>query len=343
MEMSARQLAALINGTVIGNAEVLVHSPAPIEQAQIGQFSFLDNPKYEKYAYTTQASILMVSNDFMPTQAIGTTLIRVEHVREALATLLAIIQKEGNTERTISTDARVSQHAQLGENVGVGMFTIVSQGAKVGDNTTLAEQVYVGDHVQIGKECTIYQGVKIHAGTQIGDYCVIKSNAVIGSEGFGFAPLADGTWKKVPQVGIVRIGNHVEIGANTCIDRGALGDTVIHDGCKLDNLIQIGHNVIVGAHTAIAAQVGVAGSAEIGVRCLLGGQAGIAGHIKIADGTKLQAQSGVASTIKEPNQAFFGSPAIAYGDFVRAFLVFKTLPLMEKRLRKVEKEQGNDI
>jgi UDP-3-O-[3-hydroxymyristoyl] glucosamine N-acyltransferase len=340
MQISASQLAAIIGGSIEGDATILVSSPAPIESATTGNFTFLDSTKYEQHAYTTDASILLVSTEFQPTASIKPTLIRVPNVRKALATLLELLQTKAAVQHTISPDARIAKTAQIADNVGVGTFSIVSDGAQIGANTLIMDQVFIGTEVRIGVGCVVHQGAKIHAQTVIGDYCVLKSNAVIGSEGFGFAPLPDGSWKKVPQVGNVVIGNHVEVGANTCIDRGALGPTVIADGAKLDNLIHIAHNVRVGANTAMAAQVGVAGSAEIGENCLLGGQVGVAGHIRMADGTKVQAQSGIAGNVKQPNTAIFGSPAIAYADYVKAYLVFKNLPEMEKRLRALEKKNN---
>jgi UDP-3-O-[3-hydroxymyristoyl] glucosamine N-acyltransferase len=337
MQISASQLAAIIDGSIEGDAQVMVSRPAPIETATTGDFTFLDSVKYEQFAYQTQAGILLVSKDFQPTAPITPTLIRVSNVREALAKLLELVQTKPTSKNTISPDARVAPSAQLADNVGVGMFSIVSDNAIIGIGTLLMEQVYIGAEVKIGRGCVVHQGAKIHAQTVIGNHCIIKSNAVIGSEGFGFAPLPDGTWKKVPQVGNVIVGNHVEIGANTCIDRGAIGPTIIADGAKLDNLIQIAHNVRIGENTAMAAQVGVAGSAEIGANCLIGGQAGIAGHIRVADDTKVQAQSGIAGNIKQPNTAIFGSPAIPYADYVKAYLVFKNLPEMERRLRALER------
>jgi UDP-3-O-[3-hydroxymyristoyl] glucosamine N-acyltransferase len=338
MQIDARQLAAILGGTIDGDASAVVTRPAPIEHARSGDFAFLDSAKYEPFVYTTQATILLVSNEFQPNQAVAPTLIRVSNVRDALATLLEQFGNQSKPTAQISADARIASNVVLGQDVNVGLFSIISSGAEIGDFTWIHDQVYLGAEVRIGKGCEIHHGAKIYDGTIIGDYSVVKANAVIGAEGFGFAPQADGSWRKVPQVGNVEIGNHVEIGANTCIDRGALGATRIADGAKLDNLIQIAHNVQVGAHTAMAAQVGVAGSAEIGAHCLLGGQAGVAGHIRIADGTKIQAQSGIAGGIKEPNTAVFGSPAIPYSDYVKAYIVFKSLPEMERRLRRLEKE-----
>ncbi len=338
MHITAKQLATLLNGTIEGDANAIVTKPAPIEQAKAGDFTFLDNPKYEPFVYTTAASIVLVASDFQPSQAVNATLLRVPNVREALAQLLDHFDKKPNPAPAISADARIAPSAILGKEVSVGVFSIIEEKTEIGDHTIIHAQVYIGAGVRIGSGCEICHGAKIFAGTVIGNNCVIKPNAVIGSDGFGFAPLPDGTWRRIPQVGNVVIGNDVEVGANTCIDRGALGDTYIADGVKLDNLIQIAHNVRIGAHTAMAAQAGVAGSTEIGEHCLLGGQAGVAGHIHIADGTKIQAQSGIAGSIKEPNTAVFGSPAIPYQDYVKAYLVFKNLPGMERRLRQLEKE-----
>jgi UDP-3-O-[3-hydroxymyristoyl] glucosamine N-acyltransferase len=337
MEISARDLAAIINGSIDGNENVRVQKPAKIEEATTGDFSFIDSVKYEQFAYTTGASILLVSNEFHAQKPVHSTLIRVPNVREALAVLLEQFSNGTQAKLSISTDARIHTTAQMGNEVGVGVFSIIGAASQIGDHTHIKDQVYIGAQVKIGIGCIIEAGVKIYDRTVIGDYCVIHANAVIGSDGFGFVPQSDGTWKKMPQVGNVVIGNEVHIGANTCIDRAALGSTTIGSGTKLDNLVHIAHNVVVGQHTAMAAQVGIAGSTEIGAHCLIGGQAGVAGHIKIANGTKIQAQSGIAGTIKEENTAVFGSPAIAYADYVKAYLVFKNLPEMERRLRTIEK------
>jgi UDP-3-O-[3-hydroxymyristoyl] glucosamine N-acyltransferase len=337
MTITASQLAALLGGTIEGNPEASVSRPMPIEEAQNGDFAFLDNPKYEQYAYTTQASILMVARGFAPTQPIAATLLRVDDVRAALVFLLAKFG-EGNAPSVpeISAQAAIHATAVVGEGSSVGAFSVIEAGARIGVGCTIYPQVYIGKNTVVGDHSILYPGVRLYHDVEVGHHCIIHANAVIGADGFGYAPQPDGSWKKIPQVGNVVLGNYVEIGANTCIDRAALGSTTVREGAKLDNLVHIAHGVEVGAHTAMAAQVGVAGSATIGPHCQLGGQAGVAGHISIAKGTLVQAQSGLASSIKEEGTAVFGSPAIPYGDYVRAYIIFKELPALSKRLRAVE-------
>jgi UDP-3-O-[3-hydroxymyristoyl] glucosamine N-acyltransferase len=339
MKVTAAQLAALLGGSIEGNPNATVSRPMRIEDAVEGDFAFFDNPKYEHYAYTTLASILLVGNDFVPTQPVTTTLLRVTDVRKSLAFLLEQFA-DANTrpaKAEISAQAAIHPEANIGQGTSIGAFAVLEAGVIIGDNCVIAPQVFLGKNVKIGNNTVLHPGVKVFYDCQIGANCIIHANAVIGADGFGNAPMPDGSWQKIPQVGDVRIGNNVEIGANTCIDRAGMGSTIIHNGVKLDNLVHIAHGVEVGEHTAMAAQVGIAGSAKIGANCQLGGQVGIAGHITLAKGTRLQAQSGVGSTIKVENQAFFGSPAIPYGDYVRAYIVFKELPDLAKRLRALEK------
>ena len=340
MKVTAAQLAALLNGSVEGNPQSWVTRPMPIEAAQQGDFAFLDNPKYEHFAYTTEASILMVSRNFVFNQPVKATLIRVDDVRPALAVLLSQFGAAGHEPAAaeISAQAAVHASATVGTDTSIGAFAVIEAGATIGNHCTIHPQVFVGRDVVIGDYTTLHPGVKIYYGTQIGSYCTIYANAVIGADGFGYAPLPDGGWQKVPQVGNVRIGNKVEIGANCCIDRAAMGSTIIHDGVIMDNLVHIAHGVEIGQNTAMAAQVGIAGSAKIGPNCQLGGQTGIAGHISLAKGTRSQAQSGLGSTIKEENTAVFGSPAIPYNDYVRAYIVFKDLPALAKKVRALEKK-----
>ena len=340
MDITAAQLAHLLNGTLEGDPNATVRQPARIEEAREGDFAFFDNPKYEAYAYSTKASILLVNKTFQPTQPITATLIRVEDVRSSLAVLLEkfndIVSPNGAPAQ-VADNAFVHADVQVGIQTAVGAFAVVEAGASIGDNCTIYPQVFIGRNVQIGNNCKVYPGARIHHNTIIGDNCVIHSNAVIGADGFGFAPQEDKSWKKVPHVGNVVLENNVEIGANACIDRAALGSTILHEGVKIDNLVHIAHNVEVGKNSVMAAQVGVAGSTKIGENVQLGGQTGIAGHLTIADGTRVQAQSGIASSIKEPNQALFGAPAIDYNDYVRAYIVFKNLPELQKKVRTLER------
>jgi UDP-3-O-[3-hydroxymyristoyl] glucosamine N-acyltransferase len=338
MQISAAQLAHILQGTVEGNPDVTVTHPAKIEEAKTGAIAFLGNLKYESYAYSTGASILLVSNDFQPSQPIGATLIRVTDVYASVAILLEKFgqaQQANNTE--ISAKAAIHTSVQIGEATAIGDFTVVEENVVIGSSSRIYPQVYVGKNVKIGNKVTLYPGVRIYQDCEIGDNCIIHANAIIGSDGFGFAPNADGTFKKVPQIGNVVIESNVEIGANTTIDRATMGSTIIREGVKLDNLIQIAHNVEIGKNTVIASQTGIAGSTKIGENCMIGGQVGIVGHLKIADKTRIQAQSGVAASITEPNTAWYGSPAIAYSNYLRSFAVFKQLPDVLRRLQGLEK------
>lgn len=337
MRVTVAMIARLVQGDIEGDPDVEIKGPAPIEAGTPGTISFLADTKYEPFVYTTGASALLVDRSFTPRQPITASLIRVDHVRMAVASLLQAFDQSRAGTGTISPQAHVDESASLQANVSVGRFSVIDQDAEIGEGTIIHDQVSIGKGVRVGKNCVLFPGVRVYKGCKIGDNCMIHSNTVIGSDGFGFAPRADGSYDKVPQLGNVVLGDHVEIGANCVIDRATMGSTVIENGVKLDNLIQIAHNVRIGAHTVIAAQAGIAGSTHIGAHCQIGGQVGIVGHIQIADGTKIQAQSGVAGAIKENDQAVYGSPAIPYGNYVRSYAVFKQLPELEKRLRKLEK------
>ncbi len=341
MNITANKLAEILKGTIEGNPEVEIFGPSKIEEGVEGTISFLSNPKYESYAYTTQSSVLLVSKDFKPTAPIKATLIRVEDVYAAVAVLLDHFGQKNHGFKGVNENAFVDASADLAEDVSVGTFSIVSKNAKVGDGTILYPQVFVDENVKIGKGCILYPGVKVYRDCEIGDNCILHANVVVGSDGFGFAPQGDGSFKKVPQIGNVVIENEVEIGANTVIDRATMGSTVIRSGAKLDNLIQIAHNVEVGQNTAIAAQAGIAGSTKIGKNCLIGGQAGFVGHIQIADGTKVQAQSGINKNIKEENTAIYGSPAMPYNEYLRSYAVFRRLPDLSRQVSDLKKALDN--
>lgn len=337
--MTAAQIAQFIGGSVDGDPEASVTRGAPIESAQDGEFTFLDNAKYEAYAYSTQASILLVNNQFQPGKPVKPTLVRTADVRSALATLLQIVDQSNNSNgAAISEKAHIDPGATIGPGTEIGVFAVVEQGAVIGKNCKIYPQVYIGRNVRIGDNCTVYPGVKIHFDCEIGKNCVLHANAVIGADGFGFAPQPDRTWAKIPQVGKVVLEDNVEIGASTCVDRASLGSTIIHAGAKLDNLIHIAHNVEVGRNTVLAAQVGVAGSTHLGDNVRVGGQAGFSGHLKIAEGTQIQAQSGLASSIDTPGTALFGSPAIGYREFIKSHVVFKQLPELQKKVLELEKK-----
>jgi UDP-3-O-[3-hydroxymyristoyl] glucosamine N-acyltransferase len=337
MKVTAKAIAQLLNGEIQGNPDVILTHPAKIEEATIGSICFLADAKYEHYAYTTAASALLVSKEFQVARPITATLIRVSNVRQSVAILLQeFSQYQKTTPKDTQNLAVIDESATIGEGVNVGAFTVIRPKATIGNNCTFHEQVFIGDNVKIGNNVELYAGVKIMNDCVVGDNCVFHANAVIGSDGFGFVPNEEGIYQKIPQIGNVVIGNDVEIGANTVVDRATMGSTVIRDGVKLDNLIQIAHNVEIDKNTVIAAQTGIAGSAKIGKNCMIGGQVGIAGHLTIADGTRIQAQSGIGKNIKKTNTAVYGTPAFDYGDFVRSHILFKNLPRTEQRIRELE-------
>lgn len=341
MKITAKEISLLLGGTIEGNPDVWVDGPARIEEGRPGALSFFDDARYAEYAYSTKSSVLLVSQDFVPEKPISATLIRVPHVRTALTTLFEKFSEaqRNNASQERSSHAFIHTAAKVAEGVSVLPFAYVAEGANIGEGTHLGPQSFVGKDVLIGKNCWIGPGVKIYHACVLGNNVIVHANTVIGSDGFGFAPQADGSFKKIPQLGNVMIGDNVEIGANCAIDRAVMGSTVLQNGVKLDNLIQIAHNVNIGENTAIAAQAGIAGSTTIGAGCLIGGQAGFVGHIKIADGVKVQAQSGVNKSITEPNSAVYGSPALSYQDFLRAYSVFRNLPDLLKRVLSLEKKQ----
>ncbi|MDR3134371.1 MAG: UDP-3-O-(3-hydroxymyristoyl)glucosamine N-acyltransferase [Prevotellaceae bacterium] len=336
MTFTAKTLAEYLHGDIVGDENATAGTVARIEQGTPGALCFLANPKYEQYLYTTKASIVLVNRSFELQQPVSCTLIRVDNAYESIASLLDLynsmktLNKKGRSWR-----AHISWRAKLGKAVWVGAGSYVSRGARVGNNTKIFPHVYVGDHVTIGENCIIYPGVKIYHGCKIGNNCTIHANTVIGSDGFGFAPTADGSYKKIPQIGHVVLEDDVEIGANTVIDRATMDATIIRRGVKIDNLVQIAHNVEVGENTVMAALSGVAGSTKIGRQCMFGGQVGIAGHITVADGTRAGAQTGISATVKEPNQTLMGSPAINYSDYFKAYAIFRKLPALKKQLESL--------
>ena len=337
MQFSASQIAAIINGTVEGNADTVVSSFGKIEEAQKEQLAFLANPKYEEYLYSTRASIIIINNTQEVKQKLGATLIRVPDAYSAFAVILAAYQQMVTAQLTgIQQPAYIDATAKLGNNVFVGAFTYIGENVIICNNVKLFPQVFLGDNVTVDENTILYPGVKIYHDCTIGKNVTIHAGSVIGSDGFGFAPQQDGTFKKVPQIGNVIIEDNVEIGANATIDRATIGSTLIMKGAKLDNLIQIAHNVEVGHHTVMAAQAGVSGSTKIGNNVMIGGQAGIVGHLVIADGSKINAQSGVSKSIKTPNTAVTGSPAHDYTSALRSQALTRNLPEMEKRIKDLE-------
>ncbi len=344
MQLSAKELADILGGTVEGDPKITVNRPSKIEEGGKGSISFLGNPKYEAYAYQTTASVLLVNRQFQPRQKIAATLIRVDDVYASIAVLLQHFGDQDKATGVIAAEASIAQSASLGDGVSVGRFSVVEEEATIGNGSVIGDQVYIGKGVRIGRNALIHPGVKILKHCVLGDNCVLHANVVIGSDGFGFAPQADGSYQKIAHVGNVVIEDDVEIGAGTTIDRGTMGSTTIRKGVKLDNLVQIAHNVEVGQNTVIAAQTGIAGSTKIGKSCRIGGQVGFAGHLHIADGTEIQAQSGLASSIETPQTQLFGSPAIGYKDYIRSYAIFRKLPDLYKRLFQLEKQvnSGSD-
>ena len=339
MRVTAKELAELLNGTVEGDPETWVDRPSRIEEGGTGSISFLGNEKYEPYVYQTDASILLVPKQWQPRQAVQVTLLRVDDVYAAIAKLFKQFgQEQQLVPPGISEQAYIHPDAFYGENVSIGRFAVIEEGVRIGDHCEIGDQVFIGAGVTIGDHTKIFPGTRILHHCLIGSYCTIHPNVVIGSDGFGFAPQGDGTYEKIEQLGDVIIEDSVEIGASTTIDRATMGSTIIRKGVKLDNLIQIAHNVEIGENTVVAAQAGIAGSTKIGKNCRIGGQVGFVGHVKIADGTRIQAQSGVASSVKNPNQALFGSPAFNYADYVRSYAIFKKLPELYKRINAMEKK-----
>ena len=336
MTFTASQIALLVNGKIQGDANASVSSFGKIEEAKTGQLAFLANPKYEDHLYSTQASIIIVNESLQLKENIGSTLIRVPDAYSAFATLLSKYQEMMTQQMNgIQQPSYIAKTASYGENVFVGAFAYVGENVRIGTNTKIFPGVFIGDNVTIGNSTIIHPGVKIYKDCLVGDRVTIHAGTVIGSDGFGFAPQADGTFKKVPQIGNVIIENEVEIGANTTIDRATIGSTIIKAGAKLDNLIQVAHNVEIGNSTVIAAQAGISGSTKIGKGAMIGGQAGVVGHLQIGDGARINAQSGVSKSV-EAGKAVTGSPAHDYTAALRSQAISRNLPELEKRVKELE-------
>jgi UDP-3-O-[3-hydroxymyristoyl] glucosamine N-acyltransferase len=337
MQFTAAQIASIINAKVEGNPDAAVGSFGKIEEAKSGQLAFLANPKYEDYLYTTGASVIIVNESQELKQPVEATLLRVADPYSAFAVLLSTYQEMVSQQMTgIQEPSYIAKSAKLGKNIFVGAFAYIGEYVKIGDNVKIYPNAYIGNNVQIGDNSIIHPGVRIYHDCVVGKQVSVHAGTVIGSDGFGFAPQADGSFKKVPQIGNVVIEDNVEIGANSTIDRATMGSTLIKSGAKLDNLIQVAHNVEVGHNTVMAAQAGVSGSTKIGNNVMIGGQAGIVGHIQIADNSKINAQSGVSKSIKTPNTAVTGSPAFDYTSALRSQAVSRNLPELEKRIIELE-------
>lgn len=337
MEFSAEMVASFLEGDIIGNKEARVWSISKIEEAKNGDIAFLANPKYENFIYSTGATIVLVNNDFVPKEPINATLIKVVDAYKAFASLLDLYIANKPSKEGISPQAAVSGKAKIGENVYIGAFAVVEDGVEIGDNTKIYPHTYVGDNVKVGENVILYSGVKIYDECSIGNNVILHSGVVIGADGFGFAP-DNGIYKKIPQIGNVIIEDDVEIGANSCVDRATMGSTVIHKGVKIDNLVQIAHNVAIGENTVFASQVGIAGSTKVGKSCMFGGQVGIAGHITIADGSQITSQSGIGSTIKKEGQVWMGSPAFDASIARRSIVGYKNLPKIMSDISQLKSE-----
>lgn len=336
MEFSAKQIATYLHGEIVGNENETVHTFAKIEEGVSGAISFLSNPKYTHYIYTTQSSIVLVNKDLKLDHDVKTTLIKVDNAYESLAQLLTLYEQSKPKKTGIDPLASIAQTAKIGNNVYIGPFACVEGGAEIGDNTYIHSHVTIGCHAKVGNNTTLYPHVTIYQDCHVGNNCILHAGCVIGADGFGFAPSPQG-YDKIPQIGIVIIEDNVEIGANTCVDRATMGATVIHQGVKLDNLIQIAHNVEIGSHTVMASQGGVAGSAKIGEWCVFAGQVGIAGHIKVGDHVTIGAQSGIPGNTKS-GSTLMGYPAVDPKIFARSSVIFKKLPEMYTELQNLQKE-----
>ena len=340
MEFSAGQIAQLLGGTVEGDENTTVNNLSKIEEGEPNTLSFLANPKYSEYIYSTGASIVIVANTFQAERAIPKTctLVRVEEPYKSFAILLDQYNQLKNTKVGISKNAAISESATIGEDCYIGNFVSVGDHAKIGNKVQIHAGAIIGDNVRVGDNTIVFANVTIYSECVLGNDCTLHAGVIIGSDGFGFAPNAENNYDKVPQIGNVVIEDRVEIGANTCIDRATLGSTIIRKGVKLDNLIQIAHNVEIGENTVIAAQTGIAGSTKIGKNCMIGGQVGMIGHINIADEVKIAAQSGIGANIDKKGEILQGSPAFYVGDYKRSYVLFRSLPKINSKIDQLEKE-----
>jgi len=337
MEFSAEQIAGILNGEVVGDADITVRGLSKIEEGTEGTLSFLSNPKYEEYIYTTGASICIVNNSFTPSKSIPSTLtmIKVEDAYSCFAKLLEFYDQMRKKEPKIESPSFIAESATIGSDLYLGAFGYIGENSIIGNNVVIYPNVYIGENVKIGDNCILHPGSTVYVDCVIGHNCTIHAGTIIGADGFGFAPNENGEFQKIPQIGNVIIEDNVEIGSNCTIDRATMGSTVIKQGVKLDNLVQIAHNVEIGQNTVMAAQVGVAGSTKIGNNVMIGGQAGIGGHIHVADGTKIVAQSGIPNTIRKAD-TLMGSPGIPLEDFKKSYFGFRKLPQILKRLQEIE-------
>ncbi len=338
MKFKASDIAGFLQGEVVGDSNVVVTSVSKIEEGAPGTLAFLANPKYEHYLYQTKASIVLVNKSMTLRKEVPATLIKVDDAYQAFASLLDLyVQAKKDTRQGIEQPSYIDPSASTGEDIYVGTFTTIGKNTKIGKGVKIFPQVHIGDDVTIGDDCIIYAGARIYDDSVIGSHCIIHSGAVIGSDGFGFAPTDNGSYKKIPQIGNVVLEDHVEIGANTTIDCGTVGSTIIRTGAKIDNLVQIAHNCEVGENTVIAAQTGLAGTTKVGKNCRFGGQVGLAGHLTIGDNVEIGAQSGVSRSIKD-NESLLLTPAFNIKDAAKSAIIFRNLPDMRKDLIQLRKD-----
>lgn len=341
MKFTAHQIANLLDGEIVGDENAEVFTLSKIEEGKRGSLTFLSNPKYTRFIYSTDATITIVNNDFVAEKEINTTLIKVDNAYAAFSTLLEHYNNIKNNKIGVESPVSIAESAIIGDDVYVGAFTSIGENVRIGNNVKIYPNCFIGDNVTIGDHTTIFAGTKIYSDCSIGSYCNIDASVILGADGFGFSPDENGVYSKVPQIGNVIIEDHVDIGASTTIDRATLGSTIIKKGVKLDNQIQIAHNVVVGEHTVIAAQTGVAGSTKIGKHCQIGGQVGIVGHITIGNHVKIQAQSGIAKSIAD-NEMLQGTPAFGYGDYYKSYVHFKNLPQLAKDIEELKKIKNDN-
>lgn len=338
MEITVEELNKYINGTIEGDKDTVIEGFSPIDEAHEGSITFLANPKYYPHLYKTNASAVLVNKNFVPEQPVSnTTLIYVEDVYSTLSLLMEKFNNTAKQKEEIESPVYIAESAQIGQKVYIGAFSYIGENVKLGNNVKIYPHVVINDNSVIGDNTVVYSAVRMYENTQIGKNCIIHSGAVLGSDGFGFAHQHNGSYKKMPQTGNVIIEDHVEVGSNTTIDRATMRSTILRKGVKLDNLIQVAHNVEIGENTAIAAQTGISGSTKIGKNCVIAGQVGIVGHITIADGTQIGAQSGVPNSIKEPNEKWFGSPVAKVKDAKKSSVLYRKLPEINDRLKSIEK------
>ncbi|MFK8060853.1 MAG: UDP-3-O-(3-hydroxymyristoyl)glucosamine N-acyltransferase [Polaribacter sp.] len=337
MKFTAQQIADILEGDIIGNPNEEVSKLSKIEEGEKGSLTFLSNPKYNSYLYTTNASIAIVNKSFKPEKEISTTLIKVDDAYKSFSKLLEFYNEVKNNKVGIEQPNFISDSSKIGENVYLGAFSYIGENVVIGNDVKIYPNTYIGDNTVIGDNCIIFSGVKIYSETQIGNNCKIHSGAIIGSDGFGFAPNEKGEFKAIPQIGNVIIEDNVDIGSSCTIDRATLGSTIIRKGVKLDNQIQVAHNVEIGENTVIASQTGIAGSTKIGKNCMIGGQVGIVGHLKIGDNVKILAQAGISKSIKD-NEILNGSPAFKIQDFTKSYVYFRNLPKIATKISNIEKE-----